>query len=87
MSVNVIIELPDDTFSVLNTEPEAFVRELRIAAGSQMVRDRHDFPGQSSGIGRADSGRFYHGPFPILRITVSGDTRGTRAGVLPWIVR
>ncbi len=32
MSVNVIIELPDDTFSVLNTEPEAFVRELRIAA-------------------------------------------------------
>jgi len=32
MSVHVTIELPDDTFSVLHTEPEAFVREMRIAA-------------------------------------------------------
>jgi predicted HTH domain antitoxin len=32
MSVHVTIELPDDAFSVVHTEPEAFVREMRIAA-------------------------------------------------------
>jgi predicted HTH domain antitoxin len=32
MSVHVIIELPDDTFAILHTEPEVFVREMRVAA-------------------------------------------------------
>lgn len=32
MSVNVVIELPDDTFSVLNTNADVLAREIRIAA-------------------------------------------------------
>jgi predicted HTH domain antitoxin len=32
MHVHVTIELPDDTFSVLHTGPDDFVREMRIAA-------------------------------------------------------
>lgn len=32
MAIHVMIELPDDTYSVIHTEPEAFVGEMRIAA-------------------------------------------------------
>jgi predicted HTH domain antitoxin len=32
MSVQIMIELPDDSFSVLHSEPEVFVREMRVAA-------------------------------------------------------
>lgn len=32
MSVHVMIELPDDTFSALHTNPDVFVREMRLAA-------------------------------------------------------
>jgi predicted HTH domain antitoxin len=32
MSVHVMIELPDDAFSILHAEPEVFVSEMRVAA-------------------------------------------------------
>jgi predicted HTH domain antitoxin len=32
MSVKVTIELPDDAFSILRSSPEAFGKELRLAA-------------------------------------------------------
>jgi predicted HTH domain antitoxin len=32
MSVRVIIELPEDIFSILRCTPEAFVSEMRLAA-------------------------------------------------------
>jgi predicted HTH domain antitoxin len=32
MSVRVSVELPEDAFSALRTTPEAFVKEMRLAA-------------------------------------------------------
>jgi predicted HTH domain antitoxin len=32
MSVQIVIELPDSAFSVLRTEPDLFVGEMRLAA-------------------------------------------------------
>jgi hypothetical protein len=32
MSIKVTIDLPDDAFTVLRTDPENFVREMRLAA-------------------------------------------------------
>ena len=32
MSVQVILELPEDVFSILRTSPSEFARELRLAA-------------------------------------------------------
>lgn len=32
MSTRLTIEIPDDAFSILRTSPEAFARELRLAA-------------------------------------------------------
>ena len=32
MSIKVTIELPDDAFTVLRTDPDSFVREMRLAA-------------------------------------------------------
>ena len=32
MSIKVTIDLPDDAFTVLRTDPDNFVREMRLAA-------------------------------------------------------
>jgi predicted HTH domain antitoxin len=32
MSIKVTIDLPDDAFTVLRTDPDSFVREMRLAA-------------------------------------------------------
>ena len=32
MTIKVTIDLPDDAFTVLRTDPDSFVREMRLAA-------------------------------------------------------
>jgi predicted HTH domain antitoxin len=81
MSAKVAIELPDDAFAILRSTPEAFAKELCLAAAVkwyEIGRISQSKAAELAGISRREFldalSRFEVSPFQV----VPGEVEGTR---------